>query len=320
MTGQQPPIIAGTSPAIRRAVELVDQFARSQLPFLVVGATGTGKELIARRIHDQSGRSGELVDVNCGALPSEMIESLLFGHRRGSFTGAVADMSGLIELADRGTLFLDELASLPVAGQAKLLRVLETREVRRIGGGAKVAVDFRLIAAVQEDPADLVEQGLLRLDLAQRLAGVVVELPPLARRREDIVALAHHFAAMHGCTLAPNALKLLAGSEWPGNARELKVRIERAAIGSGVHQLTAEIMAEFQPTGVHRTEASLASAELVRACAAVNWDANQAAELLGISRATLYRRLKEYGLALGLTSRAHGRLHRDPSEPNLTPA
>ena len=295
--------IMGTSMAVRRAIGLVDRFARTQLPILVVGATGTGKELIAQRVHALSGRRGELVDVNCGALPGEMIESLLFGHRRGAFTGAVADSQGLIAQAHGGTLFLDELASLPLAGQAKLLRVLETREVRRVGDGAKVSVDFRLVAAVQEDLAVSAAKGAFRLDLAQRVSGVVVELPPLAERQEDIAPLAQHFAAMHGSALTRDALRLLMSHDWPGNVRELKVRIERAAIGSGRHLITAQELSEAMPGNGRHLDAGHDASALVRACADAEWDAIRAAALLGISRATLYRRLKVHRLALGLRSR-----------------
>lgn len=297
------PTIAGTSPAIRHAVGLVDRFARSQMPILVVGDTGTGKELIAERVHAMSGRRGELVDVNCGALPGDMIESLLFGHLRGSFTGAIADSPGLIQRAHGGTLFLDELSSLPLTGQAKLLRVLETRTLRRVGDGEKRAVDFRLVAAVQENVGLLVERGTFRLDLAQRVSGVVIELLPLASRLEDIAPLAHYFAATHGCALDTDAVRVLMTHSWPGNVRELKVTIERAAIGSGRHVLTAEVIVEAMPAWALGSAGRGDASVIIRACAEANWDAIRAAELLGISRATLYRRLKRHRLALGLCSR-----------------
>lgn len=180
-----PPLI-GRSPAITAVRDRISRVARSNLPVLLIGPTGAGKEVVARHLHAMSNRRGRLVDVNCGALPRDMIESLLFGHRRGAFTGALETTVGYIARADGGTLFLDELASLPHEGQAKLLRVLETREVLPLGSGMAQRVDFRVVAAVQADIYTRVDSGQFRDDLFHRVAGLTLHLPGLGARPEDI--------------------------------------------------------------------------------------------------------------------------------------
>ena len=182
-------MIIGESPAIRRALALAERYARSRLPILLVGPTGTGKELFAHHIHERSGQPGPLVEVNCCALPRDMVESLLFGHRRGAFTGAIESTVGYVERSDGGTLFLDELESLAFEAQGKLLRVLETGDVERLGIGAKRHVDLRVVSAVQDDISGAVDGGRFRRDLFQRVAGVVIKLPPLSTRPEDVVPL-----------------------------------------------------------------------------------------------------------------------------------
>src|SRR5206468_4996239 len=171
-------VIVGRSEAIERARQLVARYAPTRLPILIIGPTGSGKDLVAREIHRQSLRPGKLTDVNCGALPREMAESLLFGHRRGAFTGAVEATTGYVSVADRGTLFLDELGSLPLEVQAKLLRVLETGEVHVLGSDVSRATDLRVVAAAQDTLADGMRVGRFRRDLFQRLAGVAIKLPP----------------------------------------------------------------------------------------------------------------------------------------------
>jgi len=228
MSAQTVAPIVGVSQAIKSATALIDRFAPTALPILLIGATGTGKELFARHIHQRSGRRGELVDVNCGALPQEIAESLLFGHRRGAFTGAVESAVGHLQQADRGTLFLDEVLQLSLSAQVKLLRVLETREVQPLGATSKQSVDFRVIAAAQEDTPERLARGLFRHDLFQRLAGVVVNLPTLAERLEDIMPLAQHFATLQRRVLEPGSDKVLGTYSWPGNVRELRLAIERA--------------------------------------------------------------------------------------------
>ncbi len=295
------PIIAH-SLSLKRAVSLAQRFARSPLPILLVGPTGSGKELFAQHIHRWSSRRGALIDVNCGALPREMIESLLFGHRRGTFTGAIDDRVGLIEAAAEGTLFLDELASLELEGQAKLLRALETGTVRRLGETGSRMVSFRLVAAVSEDLTARVEGGSFRRDLLQRVAGVVIRLPALAERPEDLWPLAYRFAAEQGKHLLPEAAPLVERYSWPGNVRELRAAIERAAVLAGTGDLTAPLLAEAIDLGATDRAAPPAGfgdrARLLAALEAETWHAGRAAERLGMSRSTLFRRMKELDLSV----------------------
>jgi len=230
-------MIVGVSPAIRRGLVVAERYARTRLPILLVGATGTGKELFAEHIHERSGRPGPLVDVNCCALPRDMVESLLFGHRRGAFTGAVDSTVGHVERSDGGTLFLDELASLVPDAQGKLLRVLESGETQPLGAATKRRVDLRVICAVQDDIWTALDAGRFRRDLFQRVAGVVIELPPLAARPEDIVPLAEHFANLQGRRLEGGVDSVLVNYPWPGNVRELRMAIERARLDCGLWDL-----------------------------------------------------------------------------------
>src|SRR6266487_3741219 len=236
--------ILGESPVLRRAISLAERFARTSLSVLLQGATGTGKELFARRIHKRSGRTGRFVPVNCGALPRTMIESLLFGHRRGAFTDAHESVPGFIEAADRGTLYLDELASLPLEDQVKLLRVLESGDVYRVGETEPRGVDLRVVASVQESPVSLVAAGALRLDFCERVAGVVIILPPLCERGDDVLVLADHFACRQGKAMGPGVYDKLRGYRWPGNVRELLATLERAGALSDGGPIEAHTIAE----------------------------------------------------------------------------
>ncbi|HEU4647906.1 MAG TPA: sigma 54-interacting transcriptional regulator [Gemmatimonadales bacterium] len=303
---QSAPIVAH-SQAMVDLLARASRYAASRLPILLVGETGTGKELLAQHIHRSSGRAGDFVDVNCGAVPREMTESLLFGHRRGAFTGAHADAAGLVMRAAGGTLFLDELTSLPIAGQSALLRVLETGEVRRLGDTGKQCVDFRLVAAVQTDVAARMADGCFRVDLYHRVAGAVLVLPPLRERRDEIVPLAEHFVRRHGVKLAPDAVALLMRYDWPGNVRELRAVIDRAAVLSSRGELDAAVLTDaigrppISFADVARIPAGAsdaAAAKLLEVCAAEEWRAERIAAALGVSRATLYRRLKTHGIVL----------------------
>ena len=287
--------LIGDSLLWTRAVSLAERYAPTRLPILLVGATGTGKEVLAQHIHRLSRRAGEFVDVNCAALPREMIESLLFGHCRGAFTGASDDGVGLITQAGGGTLFLDELSSLPPEGQAKLLRVLETGELRRLGDHRKQRVDFRVIGAVQAEES-LVDGGLLRSDLYHRVASVVIRLPRLRERPEDLGLLAGHFAARHGHTIAVDALPLLREHDWPGNVRELRAVIDRATVLADEHQILAcHLVEALHGFGPGDAEARRA---LLGLCRRHDGDRDALARAVGVSRATLYRRLKAAGIRL----------------------
>ena len=296
--------ILGRSPAMMNAIGLALRFAVSELPILLIGPTGSGKEMFARQIHRWSRRPGALVDVNAGALPREMIESLLFGHRRGAFTGAMADTQGLLAAADGGTFFLDELGSLPSEGQAKLLRALEQGEIRPLGAARNVPVRCRFVAAVQEDIDRRVLDGRFRLDLYQRLTGVVIRLPALAERRDDIVPLARAFAASGGRTLSTAAEELIVDYGWPGNVRELRAAVIRATFLSAEGaEVTPDVVREAIALGAP-VEAGRRAVKpvqmtvdaLITLCEAHDWDIGRAARTSGVARATLYRRLRAAGV------------------------
>jgi DNA-binding NtrC family response regulator len=293
--------IVGSSPAILAALKMAERLAPTEIPVLLVGETGTGKELLAGYIHERSGRSGEMVCVDCGVLPDGLAESLLFGHDRGAFTGAVARTEGLVRAADGGTLFLDELGSLPLGGQAKLLRALETGRTRRLGSTKARQSDFRIVATAQADFPQLLHAGSFREDLLQRVAGAIIRLPRLDDRRADTSALARHFAGLTGATLTEAAEQLLQEHSWPGNVRELRWTVHRAAALSGSDTIdVAEVEAalELGPRSVlteSRTEHSSYGriAELRAACEVHEGDPDEIAAAMGISRATLYRRLAD---------------------------
>jgi len=301
--------IVGVSMAIRRARELVERYAPTNLSILLVGATGTGKELLARHIHARSGRPGRFVGVNCGVLPREMADALLFGYDRGAFSGAVKQHRGHVECADEGTLFLDELLSLSLDGQAKLLRALDTGEIQRLGEETERYVDVRVVAAVQEDVKERLSAGALRPDLYRRVAGVVIDLPPLADRPEDIVPLAQHFAEQRGQVLEAGTSDLLVSHSWPGNVRELRQMIDRAGclVGNGTLPSAAlwEAIELGAPLSVEPNEQQGPSGfgtftrdGLAALCEACGWNAERVAMALGVGRTTLFRYLRKAGITL----------------------
>jgi len=230
--------IVGAEEGLREVMAAVRQVARSDAPVLILGETGTGKEVVARTVHSHSRRAnGPFLRVNCGAIPPELIDSELFGHERGSFTGAVGTRKGWFERADGGTLFLDEIGELPLAAQVRLLRVLQDGSFQRVGGESSLSVDVRLVAATNRDLRQAVRDGEFREDLWFRIAVFPIPLPPLRERLQDIPALAAHFSlrAAERLSLAPRMpdasdLALLAAYPWPGNVREFASVIERAAI------------------------------------------------------------------------------------------
>lgn len=317
-----PPIV-GNSSAMRRARELIERYAPGALAILVVGGTGTGKELVARHIHARSARRGRFVAVNCGALPREMAEGLLYGYERGAFSGAVQRHRGHIECADRGTLFLDELLSLALDGQAKLLRALDTGEIQRLGDESERHIDVRFVGAVQDALEQQVSSGAFRRDLYQRLAGVVIELPPLVERMEDVVPLAEYFVEQRGQRLEPAATQELMSYAWPGNVRELRLAIERAgcsvedpALPAAAVRSAIRIAALGARAEAHRSANALAPelAALVAVCQAHGWDTRSAATELGIARSTLYYRLKAAGISPRACRRAYSEFHWNSME------
>lgn len=302
------------SPLMQRAVEKARTAAESDSPVLVLGETGTGKELLARAIHAASGRAAnQFVPVNCGALPRELVESELFGYRRGAFTGAFADGAGIFASAARGTVFLDEVGEMPKEVQVKLLRVLQDKEVRPVGGTKAIPVDVRIIAATNRTNAELRHEQL-RQDFYFRIATVVIEIPPLRARPEDILVFAQHTLQRleqryeRQITLHHSALELLLKYAFPGNVRELENLLESvAALSRDDPQTITEkdLRPSLDPAGladmplakgVGQTVAMepLERMAIDRALRLAEGNRSKAAALLGISRDTLYRKMREY--------------------------
>jgi two-component system response regulator AtoC len=314
--------LVGRSAAMAEVYRLLEQAARLDITVLLTGETGTGKELAARAVHfDGARKERRFVPVNCGALPAELVESELFGHARGAFTGAAGAKAGLFEEAEGGTLFLDEIGELPLPVQVKLNRALQEKEIRRVGEVKPVAVDVRVIAATHRDLKAEVQAGRFREDLYYRLAVFPVRLPPLRERREDVPLLAAHFLAKHANALRrelagfdAEALRALAGYTWPGNVRELENAVERAvAIAAGpavsVRDLPPDVTggqagalpAELLAKMPYRDAVDLARDRVSRdylAALLQEFEGNvtRAAERAGMERESLHRLLKRYGL------------------------
>ena len=308
--------IIGNSPPMQHVFDIVRQAAPSSATVLIQGPSGTGKELVAHAIHRLSTRAkGAFIAVHCAALSSTLLESELFGHEKGAFTGAVARRKGRFELADGGTLFLDEISEIDPATQVKLLRVLEERRFERVGGVEPVEVDIRLIAATNRDLKELVAQGKFREDLFFRLNVVDIFLPPLADRTGDIPLLCEHFLCEYAERnhrpvpgMTPDALNLLTAYPWPGNVRELRNTIEKMVVLGRGEKLTArDVPANIREIGRERLPAlrsaslpaggSLADTEREKILAVLrkqNDNRTRAAIELGISRRTLHRKLNEY--------------------------
>ena len=306
----------GQSRKMQEVYHVIELMASSNAPVLIHGESGTGKELAARTVHELSDRKTRpFVAINCAAIPETLIESELFGHERGAFTGATERRVGCFELADGGTLFLDELAEMNAATQAKLLRVLEDAAFRRLGGKTEVSVDVRVIAATNQVPAEALTAGKLREDLYYRVNVFVVELPPLRERREDIPVLAVRFIEEFNAQnnrsvpgLSPEAERVLMRHSWPGNVRELRNAIHRAVVMAGNGAIVPE---HLPPTlwdsgprvperaGAGHKVVPLRDMEremIVRALDEANYHKPQAAAMLGISLKTLYNKLARFGL------------------------
>jgi len=351
-TGELPPApvytsdinLVGTSAAFIEVMKMVGRVAATTLPVLITGESGTGKEVVARAIHCRSARAeGPFVAVNCGAVPSELIESELFGHVRGSFTGAERDRRGLLQEADGGTILLDEITETTPAFQVKLLRALQEGEIRRVGSNQTVRVEARVIAATNRDVEREVREGRFRQDLFYRLNAVTLHLPPLRERREDVMPLARHFAA-RACpsggpiSFSRDAVRALVSYDWPGNIRELENAVIRAvalcdsvvrpedlpervrsageqeaATGRGASPDTADAP---QPEAVPAPEDELISLSelegrhIARVLRHTGGNKQAAARLLGIDRTTLQRMIKRHGLdAAPAPDNGEGRPH-----------
>jgi two-component system response regulator AtoC len=309
----EPPAPAGgivtASAKMEDVLRLIDRVAPTESTVLVLGESGTGKELVARAIHDRSPRARQaFVPIHCGALPREVLESELFGHEKGAFTGAVNAKPGLIELADGGTLLLDEIGEMEPESQVKLLRVLETRSFFRVGGTRSRTVDMRLVAATNLDLAEAIRQGKFRQDLFYRINTISVTLPPLRDRPEDVRVLAEHFLeqnAQYGRKrLAPETLARLESYPWPGNVRELQHAIQRGVIlGAGEVLQPADLPPEIQHGGggaVTPAAGTLEAVEqqhIIATLRQVGGHRGKASALLGIDPKTLYRKLLSYGIS-----------------------
>jgi DNA-binding NtrC family response regulator len=303
---------------MQRALDLVERVAASDASVLVQGESGTGKELIARELHRLSGRSDEpLVALNCAAVAESLAESELFGHEKGAFTGAATRKIGLVELADNGTLFLDEIGDLAPLLQAKLLRVLETRGFRRVGGVKEFPTQFRLVSATHRSLKKLVEDERFRGDLFYRINAIVIELPPLRERKGDIPLLVSRFleefrpGESEWWTVEPEAMQMLEGYPWPGNVRELRNVIERVALLARGQTIRASDLVTSlgqsppeSPVGGEDREDRLPTLDLGtlearainEALSMTRWHQGQAADLLGISARTLHRKIRTLGL------------------------
>lgn len=304
--------LVGNSRVVRELKETVLDVAASRAPVLITGESGTGKELVARAVHEHSDRRDELfVPVNCGALPEGLLESELFGHVRGSFTGAVRDKRGRFQLANRGTIFLDEVGELPVSVQVKLLRVLQDGTFNRVGDETATTVDLRVVAATNRDLHRAMRDGSFRSDLFYRLAVIPLSVPPLRERREDIPALARHLldqAAIETGWQPPplddQTVHVLSTSSWPGNVRQLENVLQFALIKSKGRAITPDFLPPTisgpDETGVVRGVAERpTAAEIHRALEETSGNRSRAARRLGVSRATLYRYLSKLGQKSG---------------------
>jgi formate hydrogenlyase transcriptional activator len=304
--------IIGNSPTLELVLEQVERVAPTDSTVLIEGETGTGKELIARAIHNISSRCGHpFIKLNCAAIPFDLLESELFGHEKGAFTGAIAQKVGRFEMADKGTLFLDEVGDIPPGLQPKLLRVLQEQEFERLGSTRTHQVDVRLVAATNRNLANMVKRGEFRSDLYYRLNVFPIPLPPLRARREDIPALVEHFVEIYAHRMdkqiehiPPETMSALISYQWPGNIRELQNFIERSVIltsGNILHPPLASLKnaAEVESLGAITLEDAERD-HILKTLEQTRWvvaGPNGAAARLGIKRSTLYFRMQKLGIS-----------------------
>jgi DNA-binding NtrC family response regulator len=305
-----PEILTQYAP-MKAVLALVERVAKSDSPVLISGESGTGKELIARALHRLSQRgAGTLVDINCAAIAENLLESELFGHEKGAFTGALARKTGLFELAAGGTMFMDEIGELDPKLQGKLLRALEQGSFFRVGGTQKVEVNVRIVAATNKDLTQMVNENQFRSDLFYRINTISIELPPLRERVVDIPLLAHHFLLRYGGSnppaLSDEAVQALQEYRWPGNVRELRNVIERAVLLANGGVIYARDLPLSNPIGSngggmmdggHLSLSELERRHIESVLKQANWHQGRAASVLGISSKTLYRKIREYGFS-----------------------
>lgn len=306
--------LVGQAPGIKRLIENIRRVGNSDLPVLIEGETGCGKELVSRGVHDCSGRRNDpFVVVNCGAISPELIESELFGHEKGAFTGATAQRRGAFEVAHGGTLFLDEIGELPLPLQPKLLRSLEQKEIKRVGGNETILVDVRIISATNRGMREEIARKAFRDDLYFRISTILLIVPPLRDRREDVPLLARHFLAEYGSrgdrsapVLSGAAAEFLASRDWPGNVRELRNAVQRAIVmcdGPSLEPGDFSFLLDAGSLGREdETDASLSRWEqaeknnILDGLSRAKWNKTQTARELGIAKSTLFEKLKKYGI------------------------
>jgi transcriptional regulator with PAS, ATPase and Fis domain len=312
--------LIGTSEKMQKVCRLISKVAQQRHAVLIVGESGTGKELVAHAIHKQGPwREQPFVPVDCGALPPTLIESELFGHIKGAFTGATQSRQGLLAVAGTGTVFLDEIGELPTELQSRLLRALQEREIKPLGSNQRQRIDARIIAATNQDLNGAMQRGAFRKDLFFRLNVVSIKLPPLRDRKEDIPALVQHFIVLFGnkesgVQISDEAMGRLISYGWPGNVRELENCIQRAvSLGSGafiqMQDLPSSLL--YQPGRAPSSRPELTTLQALeqqairQALWATGGDRTRAAKLLGIGKTTIYRKLKEYGMENLVASQPH---------------
>lgn len=310
LAAAEPPFVVGTSREMGQVMELVDMVSPTETSVLIRGESGTGKELIARLIHLRGTRPyGPVVAVNCGALSESLLESELFGHEKGAFTGASNRRKGKIELADGGTLFLDEIGEVTPKVQVELLRALEERKITRLGGTQEIPVNFRLVCATNRDLEEAIREGEFREDLYFRINVFSISIPPLRERAEDIAPIADHFLRRFATAMgrqvtgfSEDARELIDNYEWPGNVRELANAIERALVVCRGDQLTAEHLPiqlhddETESLGGNYSMAVLEGRHIEKVLRLHGFNVTHAAKALGIDRVTLYNKMRKYGI------------------------
>jgi DNA-binding NtrC family response regulator len=301
----RPPDLIGKSTAMQKVLNAIETVGPTDATVLITGESGTGKELVARAIHAASSRRFKpLVAIHCGALTETLLESELFGHEKGAFTGAQYRKKGKFEIAEGGTVFLDEIGDISLKTQTDLLRVLQEREITRVGGNQAIKVDFRCVAATNRSLEDAIDQGRFRPDLFYRLNVFRIELPPLRDRREDIPLLVDHFVRKFSLAMnkritrvAPAAMDLLQQHSWPGNVRELENAVERAMVVAQEPDLRQQdfILKPRSNGAEPRTLEDMEKAHILRILEQCNWNQTRAAEVLDIDRVTLHHKIKRYG-------------------------
>lgn len=314
-------VIIGNSSSIKNILETITRVAKTDARVLITGENGTGKELVAQEIHKQSLRSNkELIEVNCAAIPHELIESELFGHEKGSFTGAVKQRIGKFELADGGNLFLDEIGDMSLHAQAKVLRAIEEGKIERVGGTSKINVDVRIISATNKDLLSEIQKGNFREDLYHRLNVIPINVPPLRERKEDIPLLVEHFSKIicdknkfSQKEWTEAAIKTLQGFSWKGNIRELRNFIERIVIMVNSNTISEKEINAYLPASTSAVDEILSTSNtfqefkekaekafILKQLSLNNWNVSKTAEILGIQRSHLYNKLKKYEIEKGL--------------------